>query len=129
MKKLCGILTGSGPFTRALMSALVSLFIVAIAVWFWGTAAAFADGQQSSSTGKDSSLVQGDKDKDKDNDDKDHHDGDHGKDHDHGEECTVCHDRHNFHEISIHCEDVEKFCHDHPGDFRGPCTETPNKNK
>jgi hypothetical protein len=42
--------------------------------------------------------------------------------------CIVCHNSHNFHEISIPCDQVDKYLQDHPGDFAGPCNVTPVTN-
>lgn len=135
MKKLCGISPGSGLFTKGLMLAMVSLFIVAIGIWFWTATAAFAD-EKSSDKGGSSSQVEGDTGKDSNNDHTSDHEGDHTGDHegdhsgDHeGDKCTVCHDPHHFHEIHIPCDEVDKFLRDHPGDFRGSCTVTPSTNR
>jgi hypothetical protein len=40
------------------------------------------------------------------------------------DKCTVCHNPHNYHEINIPCDQVDKFLGNHPGDFRGPCQVT-----
>jgi|ERR1700719_4650499 len=119
MKKLCGISTKGGPSARGLIGALVPLFIVAIGFSFWTAAAALADDK--SSSGKDESLskVEGEKGK---GDDK----GGKGPP---GGKCIVCHNPHNFHEISIPCDQVDKFLQNHPGDFRGHCNVTPHTNK
>jgi hypothetical protein len=45
------------------------------------------------------------------------------------DKCTVCHNPHNFHEISIPCDQVDKFLNNHPGDFRGRCTVTPHTSR
>jgi hypothetical protein len=65
---------------------------------FW-TATSGAEGQDQS------------KDKDKDGD-KDKH------------KCIVCHNEHNFHEITIPCNKVDKYLRHHPGDHAGPCQVT-----
>jgi hypothetical protein len=44
------------------------------------------------------------------------------------DKCEVCHNPHNYHTISIPCEQVDKFLENHPGDFRGPCQVTPVTN-
>jgi hypothetical protein len=41
-----------------------------------------------------------------------------------GDKCIVCHNDHNFHEISIPCDQVAKYLQDHPGDHAGPCNVT-----
>src|SRR5205814_100198 len=38
--------------------------------------------------------------------------------------CDVCHNPHNYHTISIPCDQVDKFLSNHPGDFRGKCEVT-----
>jgi hypothetical protein len=106
MKKLCGISTKGGPSARGLIGALVPLFIVAIGFSFWTAAAALADDK--SSSGKNDKTKDSGKGKDK---------------------CIVCHNPHNFHEISIPCDQVDKFLQNHPGDFRGHCNVTPHTNK
>jgi hypothetical protein len=35
--------------------------------------------------------------------------------------CIVCHNDKNPHEISIPCDEVEKYLKNHPGDYAGPC--------
>jgi len=111
--KLYEFSTKGGPSARGLIGALVPLFIVATGFWFWTAAAAFADDK--SSRGKDQSLshVEGEKTKNSNATDK----------------CTVCHNPHNFHEISIPCDQVDKFLNNHPGDFRGRCTVTPHTSR
>ena len=42
--------------------------------------------------------------------------------------CDVCHNPHNYHTISIPCDQVDKFLSNHPGDFRGRCEATPVTN-
>ena len=42
--------------------------------------------------------------------------------------CDVCHNPHNYHTISIPCDQVDKFLERHPGDFRGRCEATPVTN-
>jgi hypothetical protein len=42
--------------------------------------------------------------------------------------CDVCHNPHNYHTISIPCDEVDKFLSNHPGDFRGRCQATPVTN-
>jgi hypothetical protein len=42
--------------------------------------------------------------------------------------CDVCHNPHNYHTISIPCDQVDKFLSNHPGDFRGRCQATPVTN-
>jgi hypothetical protein len=42
--------------------------------------------------------------------------------------CDVCHNPHNYHTISIPCDQVDKFLSNHPGDFRGRCEATPVAN-
>jgi hypothetical protein len=111
MKKLCEISTKGGPSARGLTGALVPLFTVAIAFSFWTAAAALADDK--SSSGKNESSSQLEKAK-----------GSGGT-----EKCIVCHNPHNFHEISIPCNQVDKFLQHHPGDFRGHCNVTPHTSK
>jgi len=41
-----------------------------------------------------------------------------------GGKCDVCHNPHNYHTISIPCDQVDKFLSNHPGDFRGKCEVT-----
>jgi hypothetical protein len=43
--------------------------------------------------------------------------------------CIVCHNEHNFHEISIPCDQVDKYLKNHPGDHAGPCQVTSVTNK
>jgi hypothetical protein len=43
--------------------------------------------------------------------------------------CIVCHNEHNFHEISIPCDQVDKYLTNHPGDHAGPCQVTSVTNK
>ena len=45
------------------------------------------------------------------------------------EKCIVCHNPHNYHEIEIPCDQVDKFLKNHPGDYRGRCQATPPKNR
>ena len=40
------------------------------------------------------------------------------------EKCIVCHNEHNFHEIKIPCDKVDKYLKHHPGDHAGPCQVT-----
>jgi hypothetical protein len=40
------------------------------------------------------------------------------------DKCIVCHNEHNFHEISIPCDKVDKYLRHHPGDHAGPCQVT-----
>jgi len=114
MKKLCGISTKGGPSARGLTGALVPLFIVAIGFSFWTAAAALADDKSSSDKNESSSNIQRDKTKGSGE----------GRD-----KCIVCHNPHNFHEISIPCDQVDKFLQHHPGDFRGHCNVTPHTSK
>jgi hypothetical protein len=111
MKKLREFSTKGGLSARSLTGALVPLFTVAIGFWFWTAAAAFAD--EKSASGKDESLSQSEKTKNSKAKDK----------------CIVCHNPHNFHQISIPCNQVDKFLSHHPGDFRGPCNVTPHTNR
>lgn len=99
--------------SRGLIVTLVPLFIVGVGLWFWPGTAAFAGDDRSSSHYDPG------------------HDGDHkgGHEGDEGDKCTVCHDPHHFHEISIPCGQVDKFLQDHPGDFPGHCETTPSKSK
>lgn len=108
--------------SRELVVTLVPLFIVGVGLWFSPVSLAFADDERSSShhDSPSSSGHEGDDHRD--------HEGDHEGD-ENGHKCTVCHDSHNFHEISIPCGQVDKFLGDHPGDFRGHCNTTPNTNK
>ncbi len=46
-----------------------------------------------------------------------------------GGKCTVCHNPHNYHEINIPCDQVEKYLANHPGDYSGPCKVTSVTNK
>lgn len=121
--------------SRGLIVTLVPLFIVGVGLWFLPGSAAFADDKNSSSqhgspspSGHDSDHHDGDH---HDDHDGDHHDGDHKDGHrgDEGDKCTVCHDPHNFHEIRIPCGQVDKYLSDHPGDYRGQCSTTPNTNR
>jgi hypothetical protein len=104
---------------RGLIVTLIPLFIVGVGLWFWPGTAAFADDEHSTSH-HDSPSSSGHES-----------DGDHkgGHESDEKDKCTVCHDPHNFHEISIPCGEVDKFLQDHPGDFRGHCATTPSKSK
>jgi hypothetical protein len=119
---------------RGLIITLVPLLIVGVGLWFWPGAIAFANDEYSSShhdspspSGHENDHEGDHQDNhDSDHHDSGHHDGDHQDEHD---KCTVCHDPHNFHEISIPCGQVDKFLKDHPGDFRGHCSTTPNTNK
>jgi hypothetical protein len=43
--------------------------------------------------------------------------------------CIVCHNEHNFHEVSIPCDQVDKYLKNHPGDHAGPCQVTSVTNK
>ncbi len=104
--------------SRGLIATLVPLFMVVVGLWFWPGSAAFADDKRSD-THHDSPSPSG-----HEGDHHDEHDGDH---HDEGDKCTVCHNPHNFHEISIPCDQVDKFLRDHPGDFRGHCHVTPHE--
>lgn len=119
--------------SRALIVTLVPLFIVGVGLWFWPVTSAFADDKRSSSQHDSPSSSGHENDKESDPGDTHHGDreGDHkgGRDSDEGDKCTVCHDPHNFHEISIPCGQVDKFLRDHPGDFRGHCKTTPNTNR
>jgi hypothetical protein len=45
------------------------------------------------------------------------------------DKCIVCHNEHNFHEISIPCDQVDKYLQNHPGDHAGPCQVTSVTNK
>ena len=117
MKKLREFSTKGGPSARGLIEALVPLFTVAIGFWFWTAAAAFADDKSSSGKDESPSKVEGEKP---------------GKGKGKGPppgKCTVCHNPHNFHEISIPCNQVDKFLKNHPGDFSGPCNVTPHSNR
>jgi hypothetical protein len=40
------------------------------------------------------------------------------------DKCIVCHNEHNFHEIKIPCDKVDKYLRNHPGDHAGPCQVT-----
>jgi hypothetical protein len=115
MKKLREFSTKGGPSARGLIGALVPLFIVAIGFSFWTAAAAFADEKSSSGKDESSSHVEGEK-------------PNKGKGPP-GGKCIVCHNPHNFHEISIPCDQVDKFLKNHPGDFRGHCNVTPHTSK
>ena len=42
--------------------------------------------------------------------------------------CDVCHNPHNYHTVTIPCDQVDKFLANHPGDFRGRCEVTPVTN-
>jgi hypothetical protein len=42
--------------------------------------------------------------------------------------CDVCHNPHNYHTVSIPCDQVDKFLANHPGDFRVRCEATPVTN-
>jgi hypothetical protein len=115
--------------SRGLIVTLVPLFTVGVALWFWPGTAAFADDKRSNSQHESPSSSG------REGDHQDEHNGDHDGDHtsghenDEGDKCTVCHNPHNFHEISIPCDQVDKFLRDHPGDFRGHCSTTPNTNR
>jgi hypothetical protein len=113
MKKLREFSTKGGPSARGLIGALVPLFIVAIGFSFWTAAAALADDKSSSGKNESASHVEGETTKNSKAKDK----------------CIVCHNPHNFHEISIPCDQVDKFLQNHPGDFRGHCNVTPHTNK
>src|ERR1700730_5360011 len=142
MKKMRTALKMGGHAGNGLLLPLIPLFIVAIGLWVspLSVISAFADDK--SSTGKQQwSFTDQSKDKDQ-HDDHDSHDDhshddhshdDHGHDdheHDHdNDQCTVCHDPHNPHEIKIPCDQVDKYLHDHPGDHRGHCSVTPSKSK
>jgi hypothetical protein len=76
------------------------LLIIALGLGFaFWTATSGAEGQEQ---GKDKGK---NKDKNKD-------------------KCIVCHNEHNFHEISIPCDKVDKYLRNHPGDHAGPCQVT-----
>ena len=45
------------------------------------------------------------------------------------DKCIVCHNEHNFHEISIPCDQLDKYLKNHPGDHAGPCQVTSVTNK
>src|ERR1700730_16202165 len=114
--------------SRGLIVTFVPLLIVAVGLWFFPGSSAFADDHHSptpSPSSHDSDHHDSDH-HDSDHHDSDHHDSDHTDEHD---KCTVCHDPHNFHEISIPCGQVDKFLGDHPGDYRGHCSTTPSTNK
>jgi hypothetical protein len=117
--------------SRGLIATLVPLFIVGVGLWFWPGAAAFADDKRSDSHHESPSSADHESDKEGDHESDRDHESDHkgGHENDEGDKCTVCHNPHNFHEISIPCDQVDKFLRDHPGDFRGHCSTTPNTNK
>jgi hypothetical protein len=121
--------------SRGLLATLVPLFMVGVGLLFWPGTAAFGDDRRSDSQHESPSSGN---ERDHDSDHHDDHDGDHHDEHDgdhrgghedEGDKCIVCHNPHNFHEISIPCDQVDKFLRDHPGDFRGHCSTTPNTNK
>jgi hypothetical protein len=35
--------------------------------------------------------------------------------------CQVCHNGKNPHTVTMPCNQVNKYLHDHPGDYAGPC--------
>ena len=107
---------------------ITGILIIALGLGFgfWSVTA------DPSSGGHDSS---GSHDNDRSHDSGSSHDGDrghdadkgHGDNDDHGngtDKCIVCHNDHNFHEISIPCDQVAKYLQNHPGDHAGPCTVT-----
>jgi hypothetical protein len=109
MRKLREISTKGGPSARGLIEALVPLVVVAIGFWFWTATAAFAQDIRSGGGNESTTHVGGEtKSRNK---------------------CTVCHNPHNFHEISIPCNQVAKFLRNHPGDFAGPCNVTPHTSR
>jgi hypothetical protein len=115
MRKLREISTKGGASARGLIEALVPLVIVATGFWFWTATAAFAQDKRSGGDDESTSQVGGEtKNKNK------------GKN---TNKCTVCHNPHNFHPISIPCNQVDKFLRNHPGDFAGPCTVTPHTSR
>jgi len=107
MKKLL-MFASKGPFNLITKSALVPSLALALAVGFW-TASAPVVKAQDEIWAKEKGGGKGGKGPGKG--------GGVGK-------CDVCHNPHNYHTISIPCDQVDKFLSNHPGDFRGPCQVT-----
>jgi hypothetical protein len=91
-----------------LLLPLIPLFILAIGLWVspLSTISAFADEHH--------------------DDHHDYHDDHHDYHGGYHDNCTVCHDPHQYHEISIPWDQVDQFLRDHPGDYRGHCQVTPS---
>ena len=126
MEKKRGI-PGIGSQTRSLIAAC--FFIVAVGFWSWTAVTALADDKNSTGKPESGSKVetdQGGKNKNKHKGDREGDDeGDAGSE----EKCIVCHNPHNFHEISVPCDQVDRFLQHHPGDFSGHCAVTPHTSK
>jgi hypothetical protein len=111
LQKLCGILVGPFLSNKSAPNGfgVVSCIAVAMSFAFWMATTSLA--QEKSEKSETSKA----------NDAK-------GKGPPAGK-CIVCHNPHNFHQISIPCNQVDKFLSHHPGDFRGPCNVTPHTNR
>jgi hypothetical protein len=107
MKKLL-MFTSKRPFNLT-KSALVPSMALALAVGFWTASAPVVKAQDEIFNKNDKGTGKGGKGPGKG--------GGVGK-------CDVCHNPHNYHTISIPCDQVDKFLSNHPGDFRGPCQVT-----
>ena len=128
MKKLLTVAINrifSSTLTRG---ALVPSLALSLAVVFW-TATAPVVKAQEASWGASSSAAKPDKN-DKGGD-KGNKGGNKGGDKGGGKgggppsgKCDICHNPHNYHTISIPCDQVDKFLANHPGDFRGRCQVT-----
>jgi len=109
----------------------VLIIALGLGFGFWSVTADNDKDKDHGNSNSDSSDKHGDQDK---GDDK-HHGKGNGDDKDHGngngngngngaDKCIVCHNDHNFHEISIPCDQVAKYLEHHPGDHAGPCNVT-----